>query len=205
MVGGEPAADEWVFPLPTANDTWIFDPETATWSELEITSAPGPVARPGLLYDPVRDRVLMFGGESGGSIVNDTLWALEGSAWSEVEVDVSPPARSGHVFAWDVEHDRAVLTGGVGRVLVPIAGGTSAEIAQLPDVWTFDPDSDTWTDQDVADTPIYLNRAFAVDQATSTLVVFGGELFDGRYEMGSSSYGFVDDLDRLSLADLVWR
>ena len=68
------------------------------------------------IYDPVRDRMVVFGG-SDGSYRND-VWALSlaGSpAWSALAPAGSlPPARRGHTAFYDPVRDRMVVFGGSG-------------------------------------------------------------------------------------------
>jgi len=57
------------------NDTWIYDPNANTWTEL-IQSGAGPGARTGtaMVYDSLSGDLILFGGLGGGSSLND-LWA----------------------------------------------------------------------------------------------------------------------------------
>src|SRR4030095_7421720 len=59
-------------------DTWVFD--TASWRE--IVGGPAPSARvdAAMAYDAKRDRVVLFGGNSGG--LADT-WTFDGVRWEE--------------------------------------------------------------------------------------------------------------------------
>jgi hypothetical protein len=90
---------------------------TPAWSPLAVTGS-APLARrgAGVVYDPVRDRLLVFGGNDGTSPLND-LWALSlagtphwtflGSAGTLV------PPREEHVTVYDAAHDRLVVYGGL--------------------------------------------------------------------------------------------
>jgi galactose oxidase-like protein len=99
-----------------------FDPEPA-WSMLRPTG-PAPSAReaPGVVYDPVRDRVLLFGGFvsnflGGGTGLND-LWELTlgpTPAWTLLTPSGVPPAGRGyHGMVYDAALDRMVVIGGMG-------------------------------------------------------------------------------------------
>lgn len=68
------------------NDTWIW--QNDQWSQIETGTAPSARFLPGLAYDPVRDKVVLFGGQhqkEDKSLENyyDT-WEFDGSAWHQV-------------------------------------------------------------------------------------------------------------------------
>src|SRR5206468_11243449 len=66
------------------------------------------------IYDPVRDRMVVFGGYDGG--YRNDVWALslaEGTAWSTLASPGSPPsARCFHTAIYDPVRDRMVVFGG---------------------------------------------------------------------------------------------
>ncbi|TMK89588.1 MAG: hypothetical protein E6G57_00585 [Actinobacteria bacterium] len=56
-------------------------------------------------------RVIVFGGGSGGSFVNDT-WQWTGSDWSRVRTTGAPSPREGARMTFDRSAGRIVLFGG---------------------------------------------------------------------------------------------
>ncbi len=106
-----------------ANDgTWATNPPPSGRSEHAA------------IYDPVRDRMVVFGGYDGTS--RNDVWALSlaGSpAWTVLAPAGSPPdARKAHTAIYDPVRDRMVVFGGVG-------GGV------LDDVWALSWDHTTPT------------------------------------------------------------
>lgn len=106
------------------NNTWELDlqPDTPQWRQL----TPGgtlPLARRSLtsVFDPVRDRMVIFGGWDGtsdnaSSFLNDT-WALslstEDGEWTQLSPDGALPGGRGVMAAaYDPHGDRMVLFGG---------------------------------------------------------------------------------------------
>ena len=90
----------------------------SAWSTLAVAgSAPLPRRGAGVVYDPVRDRLLVFGGNDGKAPLND-LWALSLAGtphWSFLgSGGALVPAREEHVAAYDAAHDRLVIFGGLG-------------------------------------------------------------------------------------------
>jgi hypothetical protein len=83
------------------------------WSELPMDGPP-PVGRigPAVAYDPVRDRLLLFGGAGYSD-----LWALTflpSPAWQAlVTTGETPRTRAGHSAVYDPIRDRMVIFGGI--------------------------------------------------------------------------------------------
>ncbi len=98
-----------------ASDVWALALSgTPSWSPLLPPGAP-PSRRSGhaSIFDPVRERMIVFGGSS------DELWALSlagPAGWSRVLPDgPSPQARSRHTAIYDSRRDRMVVFGGYSR------------------------------------------------------------------------------------------
>jgi hypothetical protein len=117
------------------NDVWEYDAATRTWANV---SAPGPVARNGsaMAYDPLRQRILMFGGNNdAGTALGDTWqWDTVAKTWAQLSLSPSPPARVGSRMVYDVANDRFVLQ-----------GGFSDTLGILSDTWKWDPVSGAWS------------------------------------------------------------
>jgi hypothetical protein len=95
--------------------TWLFD--GANWQSVVTSPSPSPRVGHGMAYDPLRGRVVLFG---GNQVLTDT-WEWNGLAWQQVvTVHAPPPATS---LAFDVTLGRIV---GV------------AMVASLPSLWTYD-------------------------------------------------------------------
>jgi hypothetical protein len=101
------------------SDTWVlrFDP-APVWEVLNVNA---PEARSGhvAIHDPVRQRMLVFGGVDVAGAPRQDLWELSlggdpaWPAWSEVEwLGVPPPGRAYHTSAYDAMRARAYIFGG---------------------------------------------------------------------------------------------
>lgn len=98
-------------------DVWALQKGTNPyWTQLAANGA-GPSARKNAagIYDPVRDRLIIFGGWTGSQTVND-VWAipLDGSgSWVQLFPDGTPPGpRLGHSAIYDPVNDQMVIFGG---------------------------------------------------------------------------------------------
>lgn len=114
------------------NDVWTLDlsVEPPAWSLLAPTGAPPPPhSGHTAVYDPLRDRMIVFGTQSSADV-----WALSlsgGTAWSLL-LAIKGGAITSHVAIYDPPRDRMVVFGG--------QGGASSDVLQLslsgPPAWS---------------------------------------------------------------------
>jgi cysteine-rich repeat protein len=113
---------------PPFDDMWGWN--GTTWSQI-ITTLPPSRSSGAMAFDPIRRKVVLFGGEnqSGAKemIYADT-WEWDGDAWHEIATPVSPQARVGATLTWDAARRKLVLFGGLA------ASGN----VNLDDTWEYD-------------------------------------------------------------------
>ncbi|MBI5838327.1 MAG: hypothetical protein HZB25_13900 [Candidatus Eisenbacteria bacterium] len=154
------------------NDAWALDLSgTPTWVQLAPSGAPPPIRYAhAAVYDPVRDRMIVFGGY-GDSYLND-VWALSLSgtpAWTQLApTGTPPPGRTYSSAVYDPVHDRMVLFGGLTY--------TSSSV-KFGDVWelTFS-GPPAWSQLSPGGTPPsprHGHRA-VYDPVGNLMIVFGG-------------------------------
>ena len=59
------------------NDLWVYDPIENTWSQKILNGSPNvPVARMyhSMIWNPIEQRMIMFGGLAAGSVIQSDLW-----------------------------------------------------------------------------------------------------------------------------------
>ncbi len=101
------------------NDVWALSlSDTPTWTAITPTGTP-PIGRRAhtAIYDPVRDRMIVFGGNDGiTGAAYDDVWALALSgtpAWTQLApTGTLPNARVSHGAAYDTVRDRMLVCGG---------------------------------------------------------------------------------------------
>lgn len=100
------------------NDAWELELSgTPRWSRLAPSGTP-PTGRGrhAAVYDPIRDRMIVFGGEVGYSPSSET-WALSFSpspAWSPIiTTGPVPEPRLGAAAVFDADQDRMLVSGGL--------------------------------------------------------------------------------------------
>ncbi len=167
------------------DDTWAFDVTTDTWSD---TSPPDerPVERCLMraTWDTLRNRLVIFGGQTTGSPFLDDLWTLSGSrGWTIVARQPNPSARTFYSLVTDPERNYIVLFGG------------STPDGATNDVWTFRIQDEFWRQEQPAGeqpSPRFGHDAVWLPDSSSMLV-FGGEA-NGEN---------LSELWRLSVTDTV--
>jgi hypothetical protein len=99
-------------------DTWAYDFDTNTWTELTPPSSPPRYHFVEMVYVPTIDRVLMFGGiaerwDSG--VLHNETWAYDYNAnrWTNLGAGNAPSPRVYHTMAFEAATNRVVMFGGV--------------------------------------------------------------------------------------------
>lgn len=76
---------------PMLDDTWEYD--GARWHLAQAQGGPKGRCRASMLYDPIRQRLVMFGGAADGGLLPD-MWQLDGTQWTEILPATYPTARA---------------------------------------------------------------------------------------------------------------
>lgn len=153
-------------------DTWEWD--GTTWeNRTPVNAADSPPARSShvLVYDSVRERVVVFGGSgvvaSAPGYLQD-LWEWDGSRWLDRTPASRPPTRTYFGLAYDSARDVITLHGG--------RAGTSGGLSLTNDTWEWngalwanvtDPDPNKTTGSNGLHTVVY-------DPFTTRSLSFGG-------------------------------
>ncbi len=173
---------------PTTNEVWSWT-ATGGWSQLSPTGTP-PAPRNGhaMIYDPVANRAIVFGGWDGVDELND-LWQLSltpgQEAWLQLTPGgTAPDARDGIAFCYDPGHHRMVVFGGFGNLADEY----------VDDLWLLDltQGSESWSPLNwvgLGPDAVW-GSAMAYDATNQRAVLFGGYDNNG------------DELDQLFSLDL---
>jgi uncharacterized protein (TIGR03437 family) len=166
--------------------------QSSNWQWRELTPASGqkPEARRNgaAIYDPVANRVIVFGGASDSGLLNDT-WAfsLENRTWTKLTTTGGPPPPR---FAFDAVYDPA------GRLMVIYAGQGAGF---FNDTWTLNLNTLEWRDVSPASNnarpKARYGSASIFDPVSRSLVQFAGF---------TSESGRFQDTQSFSLATNTW-
>jgi hypothetical protein len=134
------------------------------WSPPQQGFGPPGRAAAALAYDPVRDKLVLFGGKTPTSGVdwtpmNDT-WEWDGTRWREQSPATVPSARASHVMAYDPRRGRVVMFGGL------------ADAVYFDDLWEWD--GVDWQRRYFLTPQPRARHAMVFEPSRATLVMFGG-------------------------------
>lgn len=160
------------------------------WTQLDA-SGPSSRRNAAAIYDPVGDRMILFGGRGSSGDLGD-VWAfdLADDSWERIQPDgEGPTPRFTHNAVYDATGHRMLIWSGR---MVDGSGSTL-----LNDVWALDLATDQWTSM-AATTEIPVARygtAAVFDPLAGSLVTFAGFTTQGRF----------DDTWRFDPTDGAWR
>lgn len=149
--------------LTFLNDTWAYDFDTNSWTNLTAAVGP-PVHLAGdMVYDSVRDRIVTI---PGGSERDLWLYDYNENLWTNRSVSSpSPPCCNRAVY--DTRSDRIVS---FGSIEVPAPPGASG-----PSTWVYDIDAGSWDRRAPFPAPSLRQlHVMAYDSESDRAIVFGG-------------------------------
>ncbi len=153
-------------------DTWQFDIESGVWSEVTPEDEP-PEARCLLrgVWDTVRRRMVIYGGQAVSSPFLDDLWTLSDKGWTPLTR--VPNGGPRNLYAMAFAHQRLQL--------LIFGGNTPAGPAN--DVWQFDAVDEFWRQDQIVNEPP--SPRFSHDgvwiEESEMFLFFGG--FDGAADL----------------------
>lgn len=110
---------------------WTYEFDGNIWQVILKSKEPFmPIPVANLVYDTRRNAVVLFGLPLPRAWNSET-WEFDGTAWKRVEPVISPPARDGHMMAYDEQRGVTVLF-----------GGYTEDGIYLNDTWEYD--GKTW-------------------------------------------------------------
>jgi hypothetical protein len=132
----------------------------AAWSQLSPSSSPSDRYGTISAYDPATGQLVMFGGNSGSTDLDDT-WIWNGSNWTAAAPATAPPAREFASMAYDPTKKELLLFGG---------NGSSG---YLDDTWAWN--GSNWVKESPAQSPPARElSSMTFDPGTDQLILFGG-------------------------------
>ncbi|HMN41578.1 MAG TPA: GC-type dockerin domain-anchored protein [Phycisphaerales bacterium] len=156
-------------PDDVSSDTWTLN--GSAWT-LAATVGPSPRDLPAMVYDSVRQRVVLFGGRTnsvsaGTQTFHNDTWEWDGAAWTQRPTANAPPARFRAAASFDSSRAVMVLHGGE---LTPAAGPPII----FSDLWEYD--GVDWTQRTIpGPTPgPRVGAPMTFDAARNVSVLWGG-------------------------------
>ncbi len=153
------------FALLAFNSAFAQSP-SSTWMQLNPSRSPSARDAMVMVYDPVSQKTMLFGGFDGSKYLNDT-WTFNGKNWKKIGVPGAPPARASAGAAYDSKLKQVVLFGGYNG-------------QYLDDTWLWNGATSTWTEATPAHRPpAETGPMLFPDPLNGRADEFGG--YDGRF------------------------
>ena len=152
----------WVGGCPSAcilddGETWEWD--GIAWTEM-VVEGPSPRSYPRMVYDNVREVIVLFGGWDGGP--RGDTWEWNGTSWTQ-RADTGPAARWLHEMAFDSSRGMVVMFGGATDF-----GGHNT----LNDTWEWDGTS--WAQVATGSPSPRYGHTMTFDSQCDRVTLFGG-------------------------------
>jgi hypothetical protein len=159
------------------NDTWAYDFNSNTWTEMKPDIKPAPRFSHQLAYDAESDRVIMW----GGNVPDKNVWAYDYNAnsWEELESGNGPESFLDGAMAYDAAADRVILHKDL-------------------ELWTYDYNNNAWLKLEL--TPNQLPgllsyHSLVYHHPTGRMMTFGG---------GFDINNFTDETWLFDLNKVAW-
>ena len=129
-------------------DLQYYSWDADSWTGLSTTCGPDlSIARYGMIYDPVGDRLLLFGGKIG-AVYQDSLWEydIDAGSWTLLSTTGEPPAVRGFMGCVYNSANRTML----------VFGGRSGTLFQVDPYYELNLSSLVWSEISGANPPVDL-------------------------------------------------
>jgi N-acetylneuraminic acid mutarotase len=186
------------------SDTWAYDFESNTWTQMHPTVSPKPQYGGGMVYDSLNERVLLLEGhwvtrDESGRVrdgYDGGLYTYDYAAdtWSMIECQ-TPPGRYWYSTAYDPDMGRMIVFGGIRWI-----GGYGN---MYDETWVYDSGTNTWYKSGEKGPEKRYISAMAYDQGNDVTVLFGGAVVVGEAPGGGDLREYYRDTWALN-ATLKW-
>ena len=183
------------------HDTWTFDPETSTWTEVETESSPGRMYGQSLVYDHNKETVILYGGHLRSPISNDHVdeawhFHLENSSWTQSTSLDKPHGRYWSGVSYSEDDSSLVVFGG------------SYGIGPMNETWILDTDEMRWTQLNSHDYPTrrVISDMVYVESQDSFILFGGGNIhatFDDTWRLDTETWDWSEIQTSYSSRDAV--
>jgi N-acetylneuraminic acid mutarotase len=154
------------------SDTWAYDFNSDTWTEMKLIIKPPAWNFQGMAYDAKSDRVLME--------MAPDIWSYDfnTNTWEKLENSEGqrPLSRDNPDMVYDAESDRMVLYGGE-------PGGN--------ETWSYDYNTKTWTKMEPATVPGKVHgQAMVYNNTADRVILFGGKIGSVPYKYSGLTWSY---------------
>jgi len=155
------------------NDTWVYDYNSDTWTEMAPSTSPSPRNLFAMAYDAESDRVLVWGQDRPEPDAT-SMWAYDynSNTWKEMISNEGPTRNIRLSMAYDVKADRIILQSDA-------------------DTWAYDYDTNQWMNLAPAQT-IGMRSKYDMVYSTAAdrIILFGGSKSSSTFNDETWIYNF---------------
>jgi hypothetical protein len=149
-----------------ADETWTYNYVNNTWTFHDLETKPQARYGASVVYDPLNQRGLLFGGRIIGQHTLNGTWEFDSSSmsWTKLNLTEGPSSRYWYCMDYDP----------VNKVII-LFGGSEGDVPFSQETWVFNVTSNQWSIMNPASNPP--NRSFhncAFDSESRKIVMFGG-------------------------------
>jgi len=156
---------------PHFNDTWEYNYSNNTWTELNPSISPAGRYGSKIVYDPINQRAVLFGGRSTSIMADTWVYYYGNNTWTKLNTTGSPDTRYWHGMAYDSHNHKIIVFGGR-------HAGAPGEA--LDDTWIFDPSTNEWVEVLPISYPSNrMDFSMVYDSINQKTILFGGFRFPG--------------------------
>ena len=161
LFGGYGCTSSACSSLSAQSDTWTFNDNSNTWTQLSPSNHPVSRFNVGMTYDTALGETILYGGTDGSSTFGDT-WSYKSGAWNPISTSGSIPARSDMGMVYDS-----------GDAYLLVFGGCCSSTGPYADTWYLS--GSTWTQVTPFGSPAARDAlAMSYDSVGKFALLFGG-------------------------------
>ncbi len=165
------------------NDTWAYDYNTDTWTQMNPTVSPSARDNHGMAYDSESDRIVLLGGlpEGGGET---WIYDFVGNTWTKMEPSAYPNWANVDTMAYDSESDRVIA----------FSGWPVGSTGPSDETWTYDLNSNVWSAMSPAARPeARASHSMTYDSESDRVILFGDRIGS---QASNSTWAYHANRDR---------
>jgi hypothetical protein len=169
------------------DETWAYDYNTDTWTYMKPSGHPHARNYHGMAYDPIADRIVVWGGDVRGPGKKELVWTYDynTNTWQDFKYEYGPANRDYLDLAYDDEAESFVMYGGY-----PYGND---------ETWVYTLDTNTWQQMQPANNPGLLSRYTMVyARNVDRTILFGGQEGPERYNFMSETWSYDLNTDTWS-------
>jgi hypothetical protein len=161
------------------DETWAYDYNTDTWRNMHPSGKPHGRNYHGMVYDPIADRIIVWGGDIQGPIKQDLIWMYDynTNTWKKSKYENGPANRDYLDLVYNVDAECFITYGGT-----PYGND---------ETWVYTLDTNTWQQTQPANNPGLLSRYTMVyAQNIDRAILFGGQDGPERYNFTAETWSY---------------